>query len=56
MSKKVFDSLRRGLEEAIAETKGEKTEIRWRTVRVPAQIDLPLPVDTAGRNVPRDRS
>lgn len=40
MSKKVFDGLRRGLEEAIADAKGEKTGIRRRTVRVPAQVDV----------------
>lgn len=40
MSQKVFESIKRGLEEAIADARGERTGIRNRIVMVPAQVDV----------------
>jgi hypothetical protein len=56
MSKKVFDILRRGLEEAIADARGDKSGIRQRTVCVPTQLDLPFPVTAVDQKAPDDLS
>lgn len=40
MSKKVFESVMRGLEEALADAKGKPTGIRRRVVMVPAEVDV----------------
>lgn len=40
MSKKIFESIKRGLEEAIADARGEATGIRKRVIMVPVEVDV----------------
>lgn len=40
MSRRAFESIKRGLEEAIADVRGEPTRVRKHVVMVPAEVDV----------------
>ena len=40
MSKRVFESIKRGLEEALADIRGEPTKVRNHVIMVPEEVDV----------------
>ena len=40
MSKRVFESIKRGLEEALADIRGEPTKVRKHVIMVPEEVDV----------------